>query len=76
VFFSVAYLWLKDRSLPLAARIYGGSSLHGMGFIPLTDACPSTGILWKLTGQTVQMQVVTIVLGRALFGWSCPWAER
>lgn len=70
VAFFVAYLKLRDETFLIGGTEYEGFILVTAGFVPLMIL--STGILWRLTGHILKMQIATLVLV-VIFGGLSVW---
>ncbi|WP_417587924.1 inner membrane-spanning protein YciB [Pararhodobacter oceanensis] len=58
--FLAAYLWLRDASVTVAGRDYGGFVVAIVLFVPLQIA--SALVLRRLTGRLSRMQLVTLAM--------------
>lgn len=68
--FFLAFLWLRDRTIPLFGQDYSGFIVATLIFIPVLVL--STLGLWRLTGKLSPMQVATLVLV-VVFGGLSVW---
>jgi len=70
IVFFAAFTFLKDATVSIGGRDYGGFIIATALFIPVLAA--STLALWRLTGRLSPMQVVTLLLV-LVFGGLTVW---